>query len=173
MKRAIVAAVIIAAVLALIYILRMPKVEEMMITNFEECAAAGNPVMESYPARCTHDGVTYTQEVADAPNGERIGETNGEPEGENVTVAGVITAIDTEQTAVDGPARVTVVTDLGAETVIAIPVFFVAEYCPGMANVADYATLKVGDKVEAQGYAGEDNLLIPCQSSEHYLRVVE
>jgi len=32
------------------------------ITNFEECAAAGNPVMQSYPPRCkTADGKTFTQ----------------------------------------------------------------------------------------------------------------
>jgi hypothetical protein len=35
------------------------------ITSFEECAAAGYPVMESYPARCTTPvGTTFTQVVA-------------------------------------------------------------------------------------------------------------
>ena len=34
------------------------------ITSFEECAAAGNPIQESYPARCTGpDGQTFTQEI--------------------------------------------------------------------------------------------------------------
>jgi hypothetical protein len=34
------------------------------ITNFEECAAAGHPVLEVYPARCiTPEGETFTQEV--------------------------------------------------------------------------------------------------------------
>lgn len=34
------------------------------VSNFEECAEAGYPVMESYPARCsTPDGRTFTQEV--------------------------------------------------------------------------------------------------------------
>lgn len=32
------------------------------VTNFDECIAAGNPVMESYPRQCTHEGQTF-QEV--------------------------------------------------------------------------------------------------------------
>jgi hypothetical protein len=33
------------------------------ISDFEECAAAGNPVMESYPRQCRADGVTYVEDV--------------------------------------------------------------------------------------------------------------
>lgn len=34
------------------------------ITNFEECASAGNPVLESYPRRCkTQDGIFFTEEI--------------------------------------------------------------------------------------------------------------
>ena len=33
---------------------------EPVITNFEECVAAGNPVMESYPEQCAADGETFT-----------------------------------------------------------------------------------------------------------------
>ncbi|MDD5221456.1 MAG: Gmad2 immunoglobulin-like domain-containing protein [Candidatus Pacebacteria bacterium] len=34
------------------------------ITDFDQCAAAGNPIMESYPARCsTKDGKTFTQDI--------------------------------------------------------------------------------------------------------------
>jgi uncharacterized protein YceK len=33
------------------------------ITNFEECVAAGNPVMESYPRQCRADGQTFVEEV--------------------------------------------------------------------------------------------------------------
>jgi len=32
--------------------------------NFEECAAAGNPVMESYPRQCrTPDGKHFVEEI--------------------------------------------------------------------------------------------------------------
>jgi len=33
------------------------------ITNFEECAAAGNPVMESYPRQCAANGNTFTEVI--------------------------------------------------------------------------------------------------------------
>ena len=38
-------------------------------TNFEECAAAGNPVMESYPRQCnTPDGRHFVEEVPQQPD---------------------------------------------------------------------------------------------------------
>lgn len=34
------------------------------VTNFDECAAAGNPISESYPAQCrTEDGSSFTQDI--------------------------------------------------------------------------------------------------------------
>jgi len=38
------------------------------ITNFAECAAAGNPVMESYPRQCSANGQTYTEEIGGNAN---------------------------------------------------------------------------------------------------------
>ena len=39
------------------------------ITNFDECAAAGYPIMESYPERCaTPDGRTFVNESQIAPS---------------------------------------------------------------------------------------------------------
>ena len=36
----------------------------LSITNFEECAAAGNPVMESYPRQCrTVDGRLFVEDI--------------------------------------------------------------------------------------------------------------
>jgi len=32
------------------------------ITNFEECAAAGNPIMESYPEQCSVNGQTFVND---------------------------------------------------------------------------------------------------------------
>lgn len=35
-----------------------------LINNFDECVAAGNPIMESFPAQCrTEDGRTFTQDI--------------------------------------------------------------------------------------------------------------
>jgi len=45
------------------------------ITNFEECAAAGNPVMESYPRQCGADGKTFTEVIKmDIEEAEQIAE---------------------------------------------------------------------------------------------------
>lgn len=33
------------------------------VTSFDECAAFGNPVMESYPRQCRADGITYTEDI--------------------------------------------------------------------------------------------------------------
>ncbi|XOF35245.1 MAG: hypothetical protein ACL93V_08155 [Candidatus Electrothrix sp. YB6] len=40
------------------------------ITSFEECEAAGYPVMESHPRQCRADGQIFTEELApsDQPN---------------------------------------------------------------------------------------------------------
>ncbi|HJJ23206.1 MAG TPA: hypothetical protein OQH54_05790 [Nitrosopumilus sp.] len=36
------------------------------ISNFEECIAAGNPAMESYPRQCrTSDGQHFVEEISD------------------------------------------------------------------------------------------------------------
>jgi hypothetical protein len=37
------------------------------ITTFEECAAAGNPIMESYPRQCRAGGKTFVEIVAVPP----------------------------------------------------------------------------------------------------------
>lgn len=36
------------------------------ITNFEECVAAGNPVMESHPEQCAANGKTFVKESQDS-----------------------------------------------------------------------------------------------------------
>lgn len=37
--------------------------EEKQIDSFEECSKAGNPVMESYPAQCRANGITFTETI--------------------------------------------------------------------------------------------------------------
>ena len=34
-----------------------------LVVNFEECVAAGNPIMESYPRQCRHDNQTFIESV--------------------------------------------------------------------------------------------------------------
>ncbi len=41
------------------------------ITSFEECVAAGNPVMESFPRQCrASDGKLYREDISPLPTGE-------------------------------------------------------------------------------------------------------
>lgn len=39
------------------------SVEENQVIDFATCVEAGNPVMESYPEKCMHEGVTYTNVI--------------------------------------------------------------------------------------------------------------
>lgn len=36
---------------------------QTQISNFEECKAAGNPIMESYPEQCNANGRTFTKDI--------------------------------------------------------------------------------------------------------------
>jgi len=53
---------------------------EAKITSFEECAAAGYPIMESYPRQCRAGGQTFVEAVAVPP------EPPPEQDGETVTL---------------------------------------------------------------------------------------
>jgi len=53
-----------AVVIAIVGISLFAYLNKPTISSFEECAAAGNPVLESYPPRCkTADGKTFTQSL--------------------------------------------------------------------------------------------------------------
>jgi len=62
MKKIIIFVLILLIVVAGYYIYQKfdkPKLNK--ITNFAECAAAGNPIMESYPRKCNANGQTFTE----------------------------------------------------------------------------------------------------------------
>jgi len=72
----------ILAVVALVLIRVAPRIAPVplapVIANFEECVAAGNPVMESYPRQCrTQDGRLFVEEIPnEMPDGLGL-QTNG------------------------------------------------------------------------------------------------
>ncbi len=39
-----------------------------VVTNFEECAALGNPIMESYPRQCRFGSQTFTENIGNEPD---------------------------------------------------------------------------------------------------------
>lgn len=49
------------------------------VTSFEECAAAGNPVMESYPRQCRAGGTTFVEEVPEPDEPESVRLEPGAP----------------------------------------------------------------------------------------------
>ena len=61
----IVGAVVLAALGLWLYWSQKPSAETpLFVSNFEECAAAGYSVMESYPRQCrAPDGTLYTEET--------------------------------------------------------------------------------------------------------------
>lgn len=54
--------IVLSVVLITGYYIFQSQTAKMNITNFEQCADAGYPIQESYPARCvTPDGQAFTQ----------------------------------------------------------------------------------------------------------------
>ncbi|MCK5059675.1 MAG: hypothetical protein KAR00_00830 [Candidatus Pacebacteria bacterium] len=62
MKKNVYALILVGIVaFVALYFFRLPA--EVAVIDFESCALAGNPVMESYPRRCTDNGVEYVEDV--------------------------------------------------------------------------------------------------------------
>jgi len=57
---------IIVAVLIFIglIVISLSFKSEVIVDDFESCVKAGNPVMESYPRRCNHNGETYIEDIS-------------------------------------------------------------------------------------------------------------
>lgn len=55
-----------------------PSDEEVQVTDFDECVAAGNPVMESYPEQCTHNGKTFINKNVTEQFTEQDSDSSGE-----------------------------------------------------------------------------------------------
>lgn len=48
----------------LVFILSQSDNRQANISNYEQCVAAGNPILESYPEQCvTPDGRSFTREL--------------------------------------------------------------------------------------------------------------
>lgn len=47
------------------------------VTSFDECVALGNPVMESYPRQCRHNGVTFVEDISRSDGAATLCEEDG------------------------------------------------------------------------------------------------
>jgi eight-cysteine-cluster-containing protein len=106
---------LIACVLAVIALVLLrvaprlqPGVPQPIISNFEECAAAGNAVMESYPRQCrTADGRLFVEEI---PDGGAAGTFPSQLPGEGLTANGCAVAGCSGQLCVSANEASTIVT---------------------------------------------------------------
>ncbi len=67
MKKQFLAIIILAAIIIIgvsIYFVKKHNTEPLkIVNNFEDCAATGKPVMESYPRQCRYGGKTFTENI--------------------------------------------------------------------------------------------------------------
>ncbi len=75
MKKSVIILIFIVPMILLVSCNKSEEIKEIpdananKINTFEECVAAGYPIMESYPEQCaTPDGVTFVKETAFDPN---------------------------------------------------------------------------------------------------------
>lgn len=57
------ALIVFTASAVFIFLNRSKTTSQVQVNSFEDCVKAGNPVMESYPERCIHEGVTFTKDI--------------------------------------------------------------------------------------------------------------
>lgn len=53
----------ILTILTLLFLIGCTQSTLIEVTDFDSCVKAGNPVMESYPEQCAHEGTTYTNVI--------------------------------------------------------------------------------------------------------------
>lgn len=54
---------LVLVILVLVFTVRPLIFGDSEVNNFEDCIAAGNPAMESYPRQCRHGDQTFVEEV--------------------------------------------------------------------------------------------------------------
>lgn len=72
MNRSIIIGIVVIFILGGSYLFLNQK-PEAVVTNFLDCVAAGNPVMESYPRQCRHGERAFTEVILSAFNDDTLG----------------------------------------------------------------------------------------------------
>jgi hypothetical protein len=86
------------------------------------------------------------------------------------TVTGQITNLDSSQIAADGPYVLTITADDGQEVTVEVPSMGLPT-CAASENIADMSSLSVGQTVSVSGDRQNNGAVVPCESSDHFLRV--
>jgi len=90
----------------------------------------------------------------------------------DITAQGTIVLVDTTAIAFDGPVKILVRKNDGNEQSLSIPSMGLP-LCAAAKDIADVFTLEAGQTIEVRGGVGSRGEIVPCESSRHYLRVVE
>lgn len=93
--------------------------------------------------------------------------------GENMSagqVRGIVTEVDLEGVALDGPALITLQGEDGETHVIAVPSMGLP-LCPAYENISNSFAVAVGDRVEVLGDVNESDQIVPCEDPAHYLSI--
>lgn len=112
------------------------------------------------------------------PSSDALSELNqpapveGEIAAGDQEVRGTVVAVNTEQSAFDGPVLILVTQDSGEPAVIAVPSMGLPT-CVAYETIADPFTLQPGQMISTRGTVGEDGAITPCTSPEHFLAVIE
>lgn len=85
-------------------------------------------------------------------------------------VKGTVVSVNTDAVALDGPSLITIKDESGADVVVAVPSMGI-NLCLAKDAIADVYTIKAGDVAEARGTVDEEGRIVPCESSDHYLKI--
>lgn len=86
-------------------------------------------------------------------------------------VEGVITSVDTEQAMFDGPYVIIIQTDAGAQEIVHVPSMGI-NLCEARDSIMSPSELSNGMRLGVSGTRAEGGVIIPCESAEHFLRVI-
>ncbi len=65
--------ILVVTIGCILWFMTIQTDEAVLVTNFEECAAAGYPIMESYPEQCrTPDGRTFVRDISEETGGSIV-----------------------------------------------------------------------------------------------------
>ncbi len=94
-------------------------------------------------------------------------------DGDTVIVAGKVVAINLEQAMVDGPYLITLESAKSKKYTVAVPARGFTMCVANQSNsVADVSQIKTGEQYEVRGSVNANGYIMPCESADHYLRLV-
>ena len=97
MKKTSLIIVLIIIILGLVAWWQFGDQKIVQVTNFEECIAAGNPVMLSYPRQCRHGDQTFIEDIEPVQTGDTPTSADNAPPGSlhNLPVPEAVAAVRT------------------------------------------------------------------------------